>query len=334
MFIDTGTSSKSNTEPIDLVYINDFDDTYNEYEEEKARNELEREARKIRRRYRNINEYNYALNIFCQYMAELSISYGQRELFNAALRSGAIKDFIPPFPRLKMTKLNKKMLKKGIRDSIGDGKLISSPEDVEMLIRAYMGDEEYIDPNETVLYNPIPVHKTKILEDELDDVKDETGMRSDRRMSEIDYLEEYFRAKNIMKSKKSSKKKKEDDELSGSDWFYGNYSSDDVEEKENEVVWYEGSLLSGKEIEDVKVMRMLKTLGWDSIKMMRGKTGTVSSVRHMKNVDKMEKKAKKKKEKTDNFLTKILTDNSFDSFEDFEDAMLDFTFGGDIDVED
>ena len=190
MFIDAGTSSKSNTEPIDLVYINDFDDTYNEYEEEKARNELEREARKIRRRYRNINEYNYALNIFCQYMAELSISYGQRELFNAALRSGAIKDFIPPFPRLKMTKLNKKMLKKGIRDSIGDGKLISSPEDVEMLIRAYMGDEEYIDPNETVLYNPIPVHKTKILEDEIDDVKDETGMRSDRRMSEIDYLEE------------------------------------------------------------------------------------------------------------------------------------------------
>lgn len=334
MIIDTGSNPKSiENESLDTVYIQDFGDRYHVLDEEKEWNELERKAHTIKRRYRNIREYNEAVNIYCEYMANLSISYGRRDLFNLALRAGNVTEFIPPFPRLKQTKANKTRLKKGIMDSAGDGRLLDE-KDADEYIQKVIEDEEIelYDPEDDVALMPLSMKKVHFLEEEALDVVSDNGSRifdSNARMSEVDFLEEYFRAKNIMTSKKKKKKKNEDeDKLYGHELFYHMYETEDIIE-EDDTMWYEGSIMTRSEIEDVKMLRQLKELGWDSLKLMNGsRKGQSSTIRHMKNIDKMEKKHKKKKKKSDNFITQILTDNKFDSFEDFESSMLEFNFGG------
>ena len=334
MIIDTGVNPNSiENESLDTVYIQDFGDRYHVLDEEREWNELERKARAIKRRYRNIREYNEAVNIYCEYMANLSISYGRRELFNLALRAGNVTEFIPPFPRLKQTKANKTRLKKGIMDSAGDGRMLDEKEADEYIQRIIEEEDiELYDPNDDVALMPLSIKKVHFLEDEALDVVVNNGRRifdSSARMTEVDYLEEYFRAKNIMTSKKKKKKKGEDeDKLYGHELFYHMYDTEDVVE-EDETMWYEGSIMTRSEIDEVKMLRQLKELGWDSLKLMNGvRKGSNSNptIRHMKNIDKMEKKNKKKKKKSNNLVTQILTDNKFDSFEDFERSML--SFGG------
>lgn len=331
MIIDTGTNPRSiENESLDTVYIQDFGDRYHVLDEEKEWNELERKAHAIKRRYRDIREYNEAVNVYCEYMANLSISYGRRELFNLALRAGNVTEFIPPFPRLKQTKANKTRLKKGIMDSAGDGRMIDEQEAEKFIQRVIEEEEiELYDPEDDVALDPISMKKINFIEEEALDIVNNNGRRvfdMSARMTEVDYLEEYFRAKNIMTSKKKKKKKDEDeDKLYGHELFYHMYETEDVVE-EDETLWYEGSIMTRSEIEDVKMLRQLKELGWDSLKLMNGsrKGQQSSTIRHMKNIDKMSKKKKKKEKQTNNFITQVLTDNKFDSFEDFEKSMLDF----------
>ena len=98
---------------LQTVYVTDFGDNYHRTEDEPS-SELEKEARRIRRRYKSIADYMAALAIYNEYMAMLAVKHGSPQLLKIKIDNDAIDDFIPAKPRMKNTPHNKMLLKKGI----------------------------------------------------------------------------------------------------------------------------------------------------------------------------------------------------------------------------
>ena len=95
------------------VYVNDFGDNYHRCSSEPS-TELERSAKKIRRRYKNINDYMVGLRVYDEYMNKLAEKHGNMELLKIKIRNEMIDEFIPAKPRMRNNFTNKFLIKNKI----------------------------------------------------------------------------------------------------------------------------------------------------------------------------------------------------------------------------
>lgn len=339
---------ETNTEPIYTVYIQDFPDSdYHKTRDEALMDDLERRARKLRRRYRNIIEYNDAMETYREYMFALSIKtcgYGKKnhERFLMMLELEQVDAYIPGEPKLKNTRLNRELMKKGEVITRGTGKILDNDE-LDEFIKEFVADMGYPDKDAPCTEEPIPIPKKelKMLDKIIPTIGESDFLRENKaRLSEIDYLDEYFKARKIMSEKKSKKKKYEEDdedELTLCDWYYGRYEFDEPDDSQTQV-WYEGSIVQKDEIESIQILRQMKEYGWNPVKILTGPGVSEKGIKKakesndgsgdsrianiLKKQEKLEKKRKKKKKKNDDFFAKIMSDNKWDDFEDFENEML------------
>ena len=317
------------------VYVLDFDDNYHRSENSPT-TEFEKEVRKIKARYRDINKYNGAMTIYYEYMAYLEDKHGGPELFKIKKKSGLIDDYIPPKPRIKGTK-ELKFLKKN-KIILGTvGRFLIDDEKLDDIIKFY-SDDMNVD-NITVEQS-----RDKTAEKILDGgtSKKYKNIKSQSFKDDFDYLDYYFKNKNFNpkknKKNKKNKKKNKKDKLLISDFMrsdYEDYFYDKdsyMEDSDQGMAIYNNLLLSTGTAKELDVYHKLNDIGWNSYKLM--KKGEFSTrVTKMFKPPKKKKKNKKKSKYNngyDGLLIDIMTDNGFDtddmdSFADFQREMLNMT---------
>jgi len=295
------------------VYVVDFGDNYHKVSTDPT-SELERLARRIRRRYRNIYDYTKAISVYNEYMELLIIKYGGHQLFDIKLKYDLIEDFVPPKPRMRNTFTNKFILKNKIVLSN-----IHSTEPMDSIKNFINETMPFDNSNVTVV-----VAKDRIATQLM---KEESSILSTKRikdMSDIDHLEEYFRTKNIIKEKKES----DDDNVSLKDILSGKYLNNVVDTSDKDaVVWYQGRYMNQDSINELQVYQQLNETGWNSMRLMKQKNVSNRITRVISDNERKAKKKNKKHKKTDDFIIKISTDNDYETFRDFENDMRDFTSG-------
>lgn len=320
------------------VYVLDYGDNYHRGENEPS-SEFEREVRKIKARYRDINKFYNAVALYNEYISYLEDKYGGHDLFKLKRKHGLIDDYIPPKPRIKNTK-ELKFLKKN-KIIVGSvGRFLIDEEALDNYIDEYTKNMEV---------DNISVNKIK--DKEAEKILDSEGsknkykhLKSQSFKDDVDYLESYFRNKNInnvfgkkKKGKKNKKKKNKEDrimisDLMRSDYEDSFYGEDYMEDSDNKpMVLYDGLLLSSGTTKELDVYHKLNDLGWNSYKLM--KKGEFSNrVASMFKPPKKKKKGKKNKKEGiyDGLLIDIMNDNGIDaddldSFAEFQNEMLNMT---------
>lgn len=100
------------------VYMNPdtsfYDSFYNHDEEET--DPLLQEARGIRRLYKNIPDYKYALHIRDLYIKRLIEKYGGEEMYQLFLHGGKVQEWVPPYPILSKHAEGYDLFIQGIED--------------------------------------------------------------------------------------------------------------------------------------------------------------------------------------------------------------------------
>jgi len=296
------------------VYAVDFGDNYHRMDDEPS-SELERAARKIRRRYRNISDYLNAMAVYQEYMAKLMLKHGGPQLFKIKLRDGLITDFVPAKPRMKNNKLNKVLLKKKIVVSRVDTSNVNE-EVLEDMIKKMSSDVTETD----LIVDTKEKDKVAIKMMKEGGLK-QSDVKSIKHITDIDYLEEYFRNKNIIKEKKEKKKRIPlSDIISGKAFEQIRDTSE-----QDDIVFYRGNYLNRQAVEELQMYQKLGEMGWNSIKIMKNRKVSDKITKLVKNQNKENKKKKKKRQREDDFLVQVVMDGGYDSFGEFEEEMLNFT---------
>lgn len=305
------------------VYVWDYGDNYHRMEGEPS-SEFEQEVRRIRRRYRDLNEFNDALALYNEWIEYLASKHGGKDLLKTKIKYGLINDYVPHKPKLRDSKFLKTAYKKGIIVSSGKGYIIEDE------LYDYL-DENYsdIDTSKTNTVFVKNKEAASIAEKELD--ASPTYIRSKSFKSDVDYLNEYFKLKN-KRSKKSLKKKKKKHDKSSyqyriSDLMKSDYLKDFEKYQEDPEYSYGNLLLSRAGNEDVAVYHKLNDMGWNTYKIMKKANFSkrVTELFNEKKQKKKDKKRKNKKKKFDSILVDIMTDNGYDDFDAFSKDMLKMT---------
>lgn len=318
------------------VYVLDYGDNYHRDENEPS-SEFEREVRKIKARYRDINKYNGACALYNEYISYLESKHGGPELFKLKKKAGLINDYIPPKPRIKNTK-ELKFLKKH-KIIIGSvGRFLIDKDKLDDMVDFYYED---MNPDNITVEQIRDKDVDKVLDNGVSKSKKYKHLKSQSFKDDADYLESYFRNKNYYSNfnkKKKKNKKNKKHKLKISDLMRSDYEEfiDDgtsMEDSDNTpMTLYNGLLLSTGTTKELDIYHKLNELGWNSYKLMK-KGEYNSRVTNMFKPPKKKKKGKKGKNKEgiyDGMIIDILNDNGFDtddmdSFAEFQREMLNMT---------
>lgn len=321
MIIDTGKST--NTMSLTTILVNDFNDSYHRLDNEPS-SELEREVRRIRRRYRAFDEYKKAMCIYVEYMDKLADKYGGKARFKTRLEANTVFEYIPPLPKLKKSPINdfitehKIMISDPNRMAYNDEKI----EEYEEQFKEELEADTFVSPDIIKVKDKA---LAKIAESSM------YGKIDLKKMKEVDAVEtlaSYFDSTNTKKGKKEKKNQLPsvmdilDDKIK--------------EEEDSDVVFFRGRYMTATEVKEMKLYQELNSYGWNSLAIMKQHKGTSSSAianalkdeEHKRKREKRNKKKKKKKggASADDFLIKMMGDNDdYETFEDFEEEMLNFT---------
>lgn len=310
--------SSNSTFSLQEVFVTDFDDNYHRFDTDPS-NELERAVSKIRRRYSNIADYMEAVAIYNEYMGLLAVKHGNPDILKLKLKHGAVKDFLPPKPRMKNTTENRDLLKNKIIVSRTNVRKVDD-EKLDASLSTFNVNNEYdgmyIQESEV----SDPVGKSMIKEGLADNQK--MTMKQLAKVSDIDYLEEYFA---MERERAQEQQKKKFNRLGLSQIIRGEMPEDpDIEPDETGVILYNGSFMTPAERDQVTIYQHLGKVGWDSLKLMKTRGEDKGITKLMKDDDKKKKKKNKKRNDDDDFIVKMVTDGNFDSFGEFQDEMLKF----------
>ena len=293
------------------VYAIDFGDNYHRLSTEPS-TELERDARRIRRRYRVLTDYLKAVDIYTEYMSLLAVKHGGKRVFDLKLKYEMIEEFIPPKPRMKNTTLNKFVVKNKIMLS-NCKRMEIDEEKIENYIEN-VSDTDVRELEPTGALDPVV---NKIIKEEGSSL----SAKKIQKISNIDYLEEYFKTKNVMKEEEELKDVPTVKEIMSGEYLEKIKDTAD----QDDVIFYRGNYMNRGSVEELQVYQNLGELGWNSLKVMKNKDVSKRITKIMKDKDKEEKKKKKNKGKKDDFLVKVAMDGDYDNFSDFEEDMLNFT---------
>lgn len=302
------------------VYAVDFGDNYHRTENEPS-SELERAAKKIRRRYKDVNQYLEALSVYKEYMARLMLRHGGPKLFKIKLRDGMIPEFVPPKPRIKKTPLNKAILKKGIVISSTDSRKVN--EDIvertaQALSKDVSGDGIYIDTETKVPEVEKMIKKGQI--------SPRVEVKKIRSLSSAEFLEEYFNNKNLLKAKKKQNTPEEDKLIPLTDIMSGKALEDQHDtEEEDDIIFYRGNYINRQSADELQLYQKLGELGWNALKIMKNHGVGNRITKIIKSEKKMNKKKKKKKSFVGSDFVQALIDDGYDTFGDYQRDMLNMT---------
>lgn len=307
------------TEFLNNVYVQSFNDNYHSHNDE-ASSELEKEARKIRRRYRRYTDYTAAYGVYTEYMSQLIQKHGGYEMFKIKLKGGVIREFIPAKPRLKATAKNKIMEKNRIVISEID---MSKTDMDEVVAEA----KKRMDYDVNVLYVPVVEggdKYDKIIDESLKGNPYSFSRKQLQDINNLDFIEEYFLKKN--EKERLDKKEKESKTITLAQLMSGDYEDDNDTSDKDEVIFYKGRYLTREAVEELQLYDSMSELGWNSLKLMKNKSGNKKIAKILKEEEKHKKKKNKKKNKRKgkgSFMEVVIGDN-YDSFEQFEEEMLNF----------
>ena len=322
MLIETEKSTTSMS--LTKILVNDFGDSYHRLDNEPS-SELERDVRRIRRRYRAFDEYKKAMSIYVEYMDKLADKYGGHNTFKTRLQANTVFEYIPPRPKLKKSPINDFITHHKIMIS-DPNRMTFNSEDIEEYENTF--EEELTD--DTFLSSDIIKVKDKQLAELVQDAK--LGKIDLKKMKEVDAIEtlaSYFDSTNTKKGKKAKK----DRTPSVTDII-----EDRVQEEDSDdVVFFKGRYMTAEEVKEMKLYQELNKYGWNSLALMKAhRAGGNSAIanalkdeKYKKKIDKLNKKKNKKKGGTkaaDEFLIKMMGDNDdYESFGDFQEDMLNYT---------
>lgn len=304
-------------------YIQIFDDSYHDIDEERGENEesisVLQDVRRIRRRYTDMVELHQAKLLYETYITNLINKYGGFDKFQIAYALGHVKDYIPPQPRMKQTKFNRLLEK---HDIIVSAKIKVSNEFHDTL-------KEKLDNMEILPDKYFEKDRDKMSKVEVNKViksKKYRGLRRLKKAKSIDYIERYFMEKEA--------RKKETRKPTLSDYFFDNVVFKSDKPDKNEVIYYKGSWMPRKDAEAFDFYNQLEDYGWDGYKIMREslsgnkkyESKRITSL-YKKERKKKKKDAKRKKNKKSDFIISVgkSINNDYETFADFEDDVLDFT---------
>lgn len=320
MDINVNMGSRSKDQLPRTVYVQDFDDNYHRTSDQPS-SELEREARRIRRRYRRISDFVYAKAIYNEYMEYMFLKHGGKDLFKIKLEDDLIDDFIPAKPRLRNSAHLRSLAKRKIITSNVDLGRINKVA-VSELADLYNGENDSPDPviDERDFMNKDVFKIAKKIN------LNQTTKISASAMDPFAYLEEYFKGKNKMIKETQDK---ELSKLTVTDIIEGNYEMIEDTEEESATVFFNGQYMRREIVDELRTYNRLGELGWDHIKLMKHKGVSNKITKIARKQDKRNKKKKKgKKEKRkqqDDFIMQTIFDNDM-SFADFKKDMEDGSF--------
>jgi hypothetical protein len=145
-----------------------------------------------------------------------------------------------------------------------------------------------------------------------------------KEINSLDYLEDYFRTKNLMTKREDDTDKKKNKGPSLRDIMEGKVNTRDTTD-DDEIVSFHGNFMDRASASELVAFESLGACGWNSYKLMKSKDVSKRVTSLFKEKKKEGKKKDKKKDKQDDFIVKIATDNEWDSFNDFQEDMLNFT---------
>jgi len=293
------------------VYVVDFGDNYHRLPTEPS-SELEIEARRIRRRYKNLTDYMRALAIYQEYMSLLAQKHGGPRLFKIKLKNELVEDFVPPKPRMKNTEMNKFILKNKI--IVGNIKSVKIDEELLEKYVEDVSDEQHVEVLEpTAAFDPIA---NRVIKEEGSSL---VSIKKVQKISNIDYLEEYFKTKNVIKHEEEIKDVPSIKEIMSGEYLDKIKDTSDTDD----VLFYKGNYMHRDSVEELQVYQTLGDLGWNSLKVMKSKDVSKNITRIMKERTKKDKK--KKGKKNDDFLVQVMTDGDYENFDAFQEDMLNFS---------
>lgn len=315
------TEKSTNALSLTKILVNDFGDSYHRLDNEPS-SELERDVRRIRRRYRAFDEYKKAMSIYVEYMDKLAEKYGGQSRFKTRLESNTVFEYIPPLPKLKKSPINDFITRNKIMISDPNRMKINS-EDIAEYENTFA--DELIE--DTFISSDIIKVKDKQLSDLAKDSALSTiNLKKMKELEAIDLLAGYFDSTNTKKGKKAKKERTP----SVTDIIEDRVTDEDLDE----VVFFKGRYMTAEEVKEMKLYQELNKYGWNSLAIMKShKAKTNSAIANVLKDEKFKKKkekANKKKKKgsksADDFLIKMMGDNDeYDSFEGFQEDMLNYT---------
>lgn len=316
--------------------FNDFDDDY--YEASFVDTKLETDAKKIRRRYNDYFQWEEAMFIYENYMNKMVEKWGSMKIITNSVEHGTMPDYIPPKPRLKNTKKNRRILRGEISPSRRRVELPVSPEETIAIARQLfpdaMGDdlelEEYkMNKKEKLAYER--------MERRFEQKNRRANMYRDVGTSRgTDFIVEYLNQakQGVYTSSGFRKKKKPDEEENGSlvavakeiirrettpQWII-----DDEELPETTMEY--GRIVNRREMEEMEIYKILYEEGFNvigsmsgrmdkrSVKMIRAQIGatepmTKKEMRKLKKRNKRDQARIQRRRDESNALTQSLLKN-------------------------
>lgn len=306
-----------------VVFVNDFNDEYH-IEVDEA-DELYKKVRMIRRRYKETYEYQIAINLANIYFARLFEKYGGRKRFMKLFKAGLVRDYIPPYPRMKYHKRSMKLLDEGIMTTrrkfskvnidvlmhIDDAMQEYAPEEIHY---ADKDDAEVGKVNKMIdrgAMNPVTNNQARNMTLEAFE-KFFLSRRDSNFSTDEDIVDEEF---------------KTDITISDTTHPYYEEMVEDVSDNPNEYVTYSTGFVSKRDLEKVKTIERLSKAGWDPKRVARKMNGN----KNILNITRDNKKKKKKSDKRKSAASSSLilgmagADSNYNNYADYEQAMMKFT---------
>ncbi len=310
-----------------MVHVNDFGDEYHLLDNE-PKTDLDRQVRKIRRRYKSFYDYRAALCIYDEYMDELEKKHEGDNSFKLRLATGKVFEYIPPQPKLKKNPLNNFIMQNDVVLSNCKTMKVNS----DMMTECENISED-INVETTKISDKIKRGKDNREGQIIDELVNKSN--TSKNMLSMDTMDALTMWLNKNTDSKEVKKEEKEKSYSVTDIINDNCP----EEEDDTVVFYKGRHVTQKEANELSFINNMNSFGWNSLKIMKGLRksgeagGVVASVLIQQETDRKREKLKKKNNKKsksthedDEFLIKIMGDNdNFESFGEFEDEMLDYT---------
>lgn len=242
--------------------VHDFGDGYHDPDEEAVvldRDLLSR-VKKLKRRYRNYNEFCDAMKAYQEYTNYLIDKYGGKKRFRFAYGTGQVTDFIPFKPELRDIKVNKKYI---YEEAV--------PVDITEETDAY--SQEMYDINHN---NPDKVSIDFKIGAKLDyDVEHSLGKSAFDTVQELNIIESYWE-RHANRPRKLSKKTKKEQKRDMLRRQYADYISltDRLNEREkamfqitepiedrDKVIAYKGTMITNEQAVEIEIDDILRGYG-------------------------------------------------------------------------
>lgn len=307
-----------------IVYANDFDDGYHDMSAPVS-SDLEKEARRIRRRYRasQVVEYLNAKAVYDEYMENIYNMYPSKSIAKFSIDAGNFTGFIPPKPRMK---------KKKILEDIKNGNISSRVNWKNTSMDDVM---DFINENYDTDIGPVNIEgelkKKDVKHLKLNfNARSKINRNQDKILESLSHVSDYELMTQFMQRKIEEQKVEEVDQWDPFSvplhkMMDGKY----VEqlrntEEEDELIIYNNTKMTRKQANQYQFYDKLTEMGFDGLKMMKLHGSKLS--KSVKRMERLTKVARKKKKKTDQILMGNNGISGYKDFESYENDMLNFTF--------